>query len=96
MVVTRYEDLLASPEKQLDNIFEFLTLTPKVSTAQIIEKTSFQSLASMEDKNGFKEASKHSKFFRVGKKGQWSNLNTQQQEKIEQKFSKTMKNLGYL
>ena len=95
-LVIRYEDLLVSPEQKLDSIFDFLKLNPKMSTAQIIEKTSFRSLASMEAKNGFKEASSHSKFFRVGKEGQWSNLTKMQQEKIEEQFSKTMKSLGYL
>ena len=95
-LVIRYEDLLASPEHKLDTIFDFLKLTPKMSTTQIIEKTSFQSLVSLEAKNGFKEASTHSKFFRVGKVGQWSTLTMRQQEKIEKKFSKTMKILGYL
>ena len=95
-LIIRYEDLLASPERKLDNIFDFLKLKPKMSTAQIIEKTSFQSLASMEAKNGFKEASSHSKFFRVGKEGQWSTLTTRQREKIEKQFSRTMTNLGYL
>ena len=95
-LVIRYEDLLTSPERTLDSIFDFMELNPKILTAQIIEKTSFQSLASMEIKNGFKEASSHSKFFRVGKEGQWSNLTKRQREKIEKKFSRTMKSLGYL
>jgi hypothetical protein len=38
-----------------------------MSTAKIVANTSFQSLANMEDENGFKEASEHSRFFRVGK-----------------------------
>ena len=67
-LIIRYEDLLASPERQLDNIFDFLKLNPKMSTAQIIEKTSFQSLASMEAKNGFKEASSCSNFLGLAKK----------------------------
>ena len=95
-LVIRYEDLLASPERKLDTIFEFLKINPKMSTAEIIKRTSFQSLASMEAKNGFKEASSHSKFFRVGKEGQWSTLNKRQREKIEKQFSRTKKNLGYL
>ena len=96
MVVIRHEDLLASPEQKLDTIFDFLELIPKMSTSQITRKTSFRSLASMEAKNGFKEASSHSKFFRVGKEGQWSVLGTRQREKIEKQFSRTMKRLGYL
>ena len=95
-LVIRYEDLLTSPKTQLETIFDFLKLTPKLSTEQIISKTSFQSLAKMEAKNGFKEASEHSKFFRIGKKDQWSALSPKQREKIEQKFSKTMKVLRYL
>ena len=91
----QYEDV-TSPKTRLEAIFDFLKLTPKLSTEQIIFKTSFQSLAKMEAKTGFKEASEHSKFFRVGKKDQWSTLSTKQREKIEQKFAKTMKVLGYL
>ena len=95
-LVIRYEDLLTSPKPQLEAIFDFLKLTPKLPTEQIISKTSFQSLAKMEAKNGFKEASEQSKFFRVGKKDQWSALSPEQREKIEQKFAKTMKVLRYL
>ena len=94
-LVIRYEDLLTSPKLRLEAIFDFET-KPKLSTEQIISKTSFQSLVKMEAKNGFKEASEHSKFFRVGKKDQWSTLSTKQREKIEQKFAKTMRVLGYL
>ena len=95
-LVVRYEDLLASPAKQLETIFSFLKLTPKMSTAKIIANTSFQSLATMEAKHGFREASEHSKFFRIGKKDQWSALSQKQREKIEQKFAKTMRRLSYL
>jgi len=95
-LVIRYEDLLASPATQLDTIFDFLELTPKMSTAKIVAKTSFQSLADMENKHGFKEASEHSRFFRVGRMDQWSSLTSEQREKIEQKFHKTMNGLGYL
>ena len=95
-LVIRYEDLLASPAIQLEAILDFLELTPKMSTAKIVANTSFQSLANMEDENGFKEASEHSRFFRLGKKDQWSSLTSKQQTKIEQKFHKTMNRLGYL
>ena len=95
-LVIRYEDLLASPATQLEAIFDFLKLTPKMSTAKIVANTSFQSLANMEDENGFKEASEHSRFFRLGKKDQWSSLTSKQQKKIEQRFHKTMSRLGYL
>lgn len=95
-LVIRYEDLLASPATQLNAMFEFLELTPKMSTAKIVAKTSFQSLAEMENEHGFKEASEHSRFFRVGKKDQWSSLTSEQREKIEHKFQKTMNRLGYL
>ena len=67
-LVVRYEDLLASPAEQLEIIFDFLKLTPKMSVAKIIANTSFQSLAMMEAKHGFREASKHSKFFRLVKR----------------------------
>ena len=95
-LVIRYEDLLASPATQLKAIFDFLELTPKMTIAKIVSSTSFRSLANMEDEKGFKEASEHSKFFRVGKKDQWSSLTLKQQKSIEQKFHKTMKRLGYL
>ena len=67
-----------------------------MTIAKIVSSTSFRSLANMEDEKGFKEASEHSKFFRVGKKDQWSSLTLKQQKSIEQKFHKTMKRLGYL
>ena len=87
---------MASPKTQLETIFDFLELTPQMTIANIVSNTSFQSLANMEDEKGFKEASEHSRFFRVGKKDQWSSLTSKQQNRIEQKFHKTMNRLGYL
>ena len=95
-LIIRYEDLLASPITQLEAIFDFLELTPQMAIAKIVSNTSFQSLANMEDEKGFKEASEYSRFFRVGKKDQWSSLTSIQQKRIEQKFRKTMNRLGYL
>ena len=73
---------MVSPAEQLEINFDFLKLTPKMSITKIIADTSFQSLAMTEAKHGFREASEHSKFFRIGKKDQRAALSQKQREKL--------------
>ena len=53
-------------------------------------------LKQKEEKEGFREASKSSVFFREGKSMQWkNNLNEKQISKIETNFGEAMKKFNY-
>ena len=53
-------------------------------------------LKQKEEKEGFREASKSSVFFREGKSMQWKNdLNENQISKIEENFNEAMKKFNY-
>ena len=61
-----------------------------------INNTSFNALKNLEASKGFSEKGKNT-FFRKGKIGDWKeNLDPKIAKKIEAKFSKEMKELGYL
>ena len=103
IIFIRYEDLLDKTEKILNELINFLTeeLKIKIDVNQkkidnIIQSTSFNLLKQKEEKEGFREASKSSAFFREGKSMQWKNdLNEKQISKIETNFSEAMKKFNY-
>ena len=103
IIFIRYEDLLNKTEKILNELINFLTeqLKIKIDVNQkkidnIIQSTSFSLLKQKEEKEGFREASKSSAFFREGKSMQWKNdLNEKQISKIETNFSEAMKKFNY-
>tara|TARA_Y100001970_G_scaffold24488_1_gene29142 strand:+ start:1515 stop:2363 length:849 start_codon:yes stop_codon:yes gene_type:complete len=103
IIFIRYEDLLDKTEKILSELINFLTeeLRIKINVNQkkidnIIQSTSFSLLKQKEEKEGFREASKSSVFFREGKSMQWKNdLNEKQISKLETNFSETMKKFNY-
>ena len=63
-----------------------------------IEKSSFENLKQMEEKNGFKERSIHSEFFfRKGKVNEWKNISTKSQiKKIIGDHQAIMTKFGYI
>ena len=74
--------------------FKFHNIDKKISN--ILETTEFKKFKKYEQREGFLEASKFSKFFSVGQKNQWKkNLTENQIKKIEDKFSKLMKSFDY-
>ncbi len=103
IIFIRYEDLLDKTEKILNELINFLTeeLKIKIDINQkkidnIIQSTSFNLLKQKEEKEGFREASKSSAFFREGKSMQWkNNLNEKQISKIETNFGEAMKKFNY-
>ena len=52
--------------------------------------TNFNNLRNLEDKNGFDEATKHSKFFRSGTSNQWKDVLTNTQINLIEKNLKSM------
>ncbi len=103
IIFIRYEDLLDKTEKILNELINFLTKELKIQIDvnqkkidNIIQSTSFNLLKEKEEKEGFREASKSSVFFREGKSMQWkSDLNEKQIFKIESNFGEAMKKFNY-
>jgi hypothetical protein len=73
VLILRYEDLLAAPERSFARLARFLRLEP--NTAQLraaIDKSSFAALARQEAERGFVERPQTAeRFFRKGEPGQW-------------------------
>ena len=62
-----------------------------------INLTSFENLKKLENEEGFEENPSDKPFFRKGQIGEWKlKLNKEQIKKIEDKFSKEMKELKYI
>ncbi len=106
----RYEDLKLNKYKTFRDIIIFINKLLKVNNSlneiklkKAIETTNFKRLKKMEESQGFEEATRDKKngkkniFFNQGFNNNWkknSNLNIY--KKIENEFSKEMKELGYL
>ena len=100
-LIIRYEDLVMKPKNSFLKIIEYLH---KISGLNInlqkidkcISNTRFDKLQNLEITEGFKEKGVNS-FFRKGIVGDWKeNLDPKIIKKIEVKFIKEMKELGYL
>ena len=99
LLVLRYEDLHAEPEKYFSKLATHLGQGATESeTAKAIELSSFKVLKAMEDERGFYEKPKHLKsFFRSGQTGQWKNqLSDKQIIAVETLHEPMMKKFGYL
>jgi len=105
--IIKYEDLIDNTYstffsilKFLNNFYEITIYKKKIE--QVIKACSFDVLKKKEEKEGFLEASnsKNSKkiiFFNLGKNNNWKKiLSSTIERKINTKFSKEMKELGYL
>ena len=99
LLVLRYEDLLANPRKHFTKLVRFLNID--VSARQIqqaIRNSSFKSLKSLEQKQGFAERPEHAtSFFRKGQTGQWrQNLTKAQAREIILNHHEQMKRFDYI
>ena len=103
-LIMRYEDLKLNPKEIILNIKEFLNKIHSLNINlrdqdidKIVENTNFNNLKKLEDKNGFDEATKHSKFFRSGTSNQWKDVLTNAQVKlIEKNLKSLMKYFNYI
>jgi hypothetical protein len=99
----KYEELINDKEKTIKKILNFFKenfqLEPtNISTKikNILETTEFNFLKKIEEKNGFEERL-GGKFFNKGVSNQWKKVLTSQDvNKIENKFHKTMKIYNYI
>jgi hypothetical protein len=93
-MVTNTENTFTEIINYLNNISGLEVNTVKIK--KCIDNTSFEILKNLEKDKGFSEKGKNT-FFRKGKIGDWKeNLDPIIAKKIEKKFCKEMKELGYL
>ncbi len=103
-LIIKYEDLKLNPKENILNIKEFLNKIHRLNINlqdrhidKIIENTNFNNLKQLEDKNGFDEATKNSKFFRSGTSYQWKNILSSSQAKlIERNLRSLMRYFNYI
>ncbi len=103
-LIIKYEDLQLKPKSIVLKIKDFLNKIHKLKLNlndheidQIIENTSFNNLKKLENRSGFDEATKHSKFFRSGTSNQWKDILSKSQIKlIEKNLQSMMKYFNYI
>ena len=103
-LILKYEDLKLNPKEIILNIRQFLNKIHRLNINLsdqdidiILENTNFNNLRKLEDKNGFDEATKHSKFFRSGTTNQWKDILSNKQIKlIEKNLQSLMKYFNYI
>lgn len=96
--VVRYEDMLSDPRKAFMKVAGFLGLKPpRARLDRAMQRSSFENLRQQENEKGFRETSpKGTKFFRVGKAGQWRDvLSGAQVETIVAGHKAQMERFGY-
>lgn len=99
LLVVRYEDMLDKPLHTFGAITRFMGLkTSRERLDRAIELSSFKNLRSQEEAKGFQEKSdKGTKFFRVGKAGQWRTALSQEQvDRLVEHHREQMARFGYL
>ena len=103
-IIIRYEDFLEKKNETLLNLIFFFENELNIGVenkeekiANILKTTRFDQMKENERKYGFKEATKHSVFFRSGKNDQWKKeLNLAQKDIILNEFNLLMKKYNYL
>jgi hypothetical protein len=98
VLLTRYEDLLASPLAEVTQIAQFLGFpTTPADLNRVIEATRFSHFAHQEARAGFVERPVAStQFFRHGHSGHGNTLLTDQQKRtIDRQHGAVMHQLGY-
>ena len=100
-LLIKYENLITSPEVELQKILNYLEKLlnikfDKLKILDAIEKSSFANLKKKEQDHGFIEAPTSS-FFNLGPKNDWRKLLSEKiSEKIEKEFKAEMMELNYL
>jgi hypothetical protein len=106
-LLIKYEDLINNTYAELNKIITFINKfipiqTNEIKNKNIIATTAFDYLKKLEEKGEFNENAyetidKKKKFFNLGPRNIWKNiLDKKIKDEIEEKFSKEMKELGYL
>ena len=106
-LLIKYEDLIKDTNLELSKIITFLKKFINIQINEnkiknILDSTNFEHLKKLEEKGQFNENAYENiylkkKFFNLGPKNNWENvLDNKIKKEIESKFSKEMKELGYL
>lgn len=103
LLLIKYEDLLENTSKEVQRLLNFLNLSrTENEISEAIKWASFDNMKALEQKqkdylNGNSPyVNKSMPFLREGRANKWKSvLNKEQLQKINQKFSKTLKKLGY-
>jgi Sulfotransferase domain len=99
ILLLRYEDMLAAPERSFGRLASFLRLKPSAGQMQrAIKSSSFEEMARQEALNGFNERPETAqKFFRSGTAGQWQKaLSPDQIKAVIEAHAPMMMRFGYL
>jgi len=99
ILVLRYEDLIDKPGKAFAKAAKLVGLgQDRTRIERAAKHASFQSLASMEKKHGFAEASdKTTRFFRTGKTNQWrETLSREEVMRVIAAHREQMARFGYV
>ena len=108
VLIIKYEDILSDTKETFISVLKFLSNFMKINLEKkkinnVISCTSFANLSKLEKTIGFTESvtslqtNKKINFFHQGKKNDWKKLLDKKiVEKIENNFSKEMKELKYL
>lgn len=99
VLVLRYEDLLEKSAKQFAKVAKLVGLgQDRTRIERAIRHAGFQSLASMEKKHGFIEASgQGTRFFRKGRVNEWREaLDREQVQRVVGAHREQMKRFGYV
>ncbi len=99
VMLLRYEDMLAAPDRSFGRLAAFLRLKPDADQLRLaIEKSSFSELARQEELHDFVERPRTAeKFFREGKAGQWKEaLSTAQIKALLDAHAPMMMRFGYV
>lgn len=98
-LVLRYEDLIGKPAKPFATIAKLVGLgQDRARVERAIRHAGFQSLASMEKKHGFIEASgEGARFFRKGSINEWrETLSREQVQRVINAHRQQMQRFGYM
>ena len=102
VIIVKYEELINNTLASFSRIINYLNKINKTPFDEnkikiSINKSSFENLRKLEEKEGFEEKGKGQFFFRKGKSGGWKqDLDKKLIKKIENKFGKEMRELGYI
>lgn len=100
VLVARYEDLLADAAGVLGRVVRFLGLDGRSGDSERIRRAAkcadFAELRRQEDRDGFREAMPSSRFFRLGKQGEWRrHLTPEQVQAVVVAHGSTMASFRY-
>lgn len=100
ILIVRYEDLLDSPKKTFGKVAKLVGMGHETArVARAIEHAGFRTLAGIERRDGFIEASERStsRFFRAGRANQWRDvLDRAQVERVIASHRTQMERFGYV